>query len=162
MGVLPEGWEKASGGGAYTRLEQGENKFRVLGQAVGGFEWWVEEDGKRRPVRVRFDSKERGPDYKTFIALPVWNYQTEKVEILQINQKTIQKQLASYEAEEDWGDLTYYDIKITKEGSGLKTNYTVNPMPVKLLADKVVAIWEETNLNLEALFDGGNPFQAEF
>src|SRR5258708_4666498 len=94
----------------YMKFEEGDNRFRILGSfaensAIQGVEYWKTVDKKRQPIRLQ--KKEDGtfpavpaselemnkfgePDYpKYFWALPVWNYQDEKVQILEITQKTI-------------------------------------------------------------------------
>jgi len=59
-----------------------------------------------------------------------------------------------------WGDPTGYDITVTKDGTGFDTTYQVMPNPHSPLdvnaSDKYLAM----KLNLEAIYDGGDPFAA--
>lgn len=56
----------------------------------------------------------------------VWNYDTQKAEILNKG-ISIFNQVADLAADEDWGDPQDYDIKITRTGKGLDTRYAVVP-----------------------------------
>ena len=52
----------ANGGGNYMKLQQGENKFRIVGSLddggfITGMLGWIEEDGKRIPIRWECDSE---------------------------------------------------------------------------------------------------------
>ena len=58
----------------------------------------------------------------------------------------------------DWSDPYHYDIKITKSGKGKETEYSVNPVPHKPLDPYIKQQFMETPCNLEALFDGNDPF----
>jgi hypothetical protein len=53
MGALPEGYTPPKSSGNYMKLIQGVNKFRILSKIIVGWETWVEEDGKRKPVRAK-------------------------------------------------------------------------------------------------------------
>ena len=107
----------------------------------------LDENGERTKVKV-------------FLAMPVWNYTENDLQILELTQATIRKTLSSLEADEDWGTPTEYDIKIMKDGSGRDTTYSVSPAPKKKAPKEALEAYESMTVNLEALFDGGNPFEA--
>ena len=180
MSVIPERASeqatKTSKNG-YMKFIGTNSRFRVLGEAVDGFIWWTDEDGKRRPNRVRDLSEvpERFKDNvaeddersKYFIAMLVWNYKFEKdddgkwvgkAQILDLTQVSIYGVLSSLEVNEDWGDLKGYDIKVEKSGEGKNTRYEVTPVPHKPFDDKDKDI---PTVNLKALFDGADPYDVE-
>jgi len=57
-----------------------------------------------------------------------------------------------------WGDPHGYDICVTRSGKGFDTEYIVQPSPHSKLDDKILAKFQEANINLEALFEGLDPF----
>lgn len=167
MSFLEKDYEvPTSEGGKYMKFEQGDNVFRVLGDPILGWEGWVPtSEGSDEPKRFEFNekptdaSKFRDGRLKHFWAMPVWNYNAEKVQILQITQSTIQKAIKGFYADEDWGDPKDYDIKVHRTGEKLETEYSVSPKPHKDLDPKIAQEYENTSINLEALFDGGDPFE---
>jgi hypothetical protein len=135
MSFLPEGYEvpKTSKGG-YFKFLKGDNTFRILSKAVVGYENW--SNGK--PV--------------------VYNYRDKAVNILQLTQSSIQNEISALSKDEDWGDPMKYDIKVTRTGEGLSTEYTVSPKPHKALSKEVKDAYKNTPVDLTALFTGDNPF----
>ncbi len=168
--AIPKDLPTSTGtGGNYMKFAKGENRFRVLGDGIAGWIYWTDEGGKRTPVRSHLANKPpkgvvSGDDkIKLFLTLPVWNYNDKQVQVLEITQSGIRNALQSYEDEPAWGDLTGYDIKVFREGDGLETDYNIAPMPKSPLAAEIKEAQKEVNINLEALFEGGNPFEkAEF
>jgi hypothetical protein len=162
---LPDKYSMPDANTGYFRFKQGENKFRVLSSAIVGWESWVDDDGKRKPLRFRMDEKipvdKIGDDPKHFWAFVVWNYAEEKIQILEITQKGIMKSIQSLVSDEDWGDPKNYDLVVTRTGEGLETEYQVNPKPKKELDKGIIQFYKDLNINLEALFSGGDPFKSE-
>ena len=164
--AIPSNMPQQSGNGTsnYMRFESGENKFRVLGEGISGWLVWLTVDGQRKPVRVRPTETPPPPEgdekVKIFLTLPVWNYATNKVQILEVTQTSIRNALQDFENEEDYGDLTGYDIKVVRKGEKLDTEYTVMPLAKKAVDKTIKEAWEDTHLNLDALYDGGNPFEG--
>jgi len=62
--------------------------------------------------------------------------------------------------DEDWGDPKNYDLVVTREGEGLETEYSVNPKPKTELDKGIQVFYKDLNINLEALFDGDDPFST--
>lgn len=173
MSFLPDNYSMPTDSN-YMKFEQGANKFRVLGQAIVGTEYWkTGDDGKRRPVRVRpgvkisvaeleVNPKTNEPETpKHFWAFPVWNYQASRVQILELTQKSIMNAITAYVENEDWGDPKDYDITVTKNGQGLETEYQVIASPHKKISQEIVEAFLETKVNVEALYDGADPFAQE-
>jgi len=165
ISFLPDGYEAPVMGGGYMKLTDGDNVFRVLSSAIVGYEYWTTEN---KPVRSKtpFDetpniksNKDGSPQkVKHFWAFVVWDYQTKNVEILQLTQSSIQGAITNLVKDADWGDPKAYDIKISRTGSGIETEYAVNPKPHKAVDAEIVKAYEEKEINLEALYTGGNPF----
>jgi hypothetical protein len=158
--AIPKDFDPNKSSGSYMKFQPGDNKFRILGDAIAGYEWWVEKKPTRRRLSERIEPSEIPLDQtpKLFLAFPVWNYATESVEVLQLTQKGLQKTLNNLEKDTDWGDLTQYDIKVNRSGSGMETKYSLNPVPKKELAAEIKSAWKETDINLDALFTGDSPF----
>jgi hypothetical protein len=164
---LPDNYELPTSEGGYLRFKQGENRFRIMSSPILGYEYWTEEDGNRKPNRVRMEeqvdiSQVPNPEeLKHFWAMVVWNYDANRLQILQLTQKGIMKSLKALTADEDWGNpkgKDGYDIVITREGEGLETEYQVSPKPKKELGEKITNIYKEAEINLDALYGGEDPF----
>lgn len=166
---LPDNYKVPGSSGAYMRLKPGENRFRFLSNPIMGTELWVTlSDGKRSPKRYRMGVAVPVEDLtddenvpRHFWAMVVYNYETKKIEILEITQSRIQNAITSFYANPKWGDPKEYDLNITKSGEGLKTVYNTMPEPKEKIDAEILKQFKETQINLEALYDGGNPFAGE-
>jgi len=163
---LPEGYKVPEASSGYMRLKQGENKFRVLDSAIVGWELWIDdEDGNRKPLRFKSEQNipadRVGEPRKHFWAFPVWNYQEEQVQVLELTQKGIMKSIRSLTQDEDWGHPETYDIVITRQGEGLETEYEVKSKPKTKLDEGVKVFYKDLDIKLERLYDGGDPFSKE-
>lgn len=163
MELLPKGYKQPKPmGGNYMRLEDGPNRFRILSPAIVGYEYWTADN---KPIRLREYPKsvlaDIRPDSKIkhFWAMIVWNYAAEAVQILELTQSTIQTAINDLVIIDEWGDPSAYDITVTRKGEGLDTEYTVQPSPHKPVAGLVTSAFEAKKINLDMLFDGGNPFE---
>lgn len=148
------------------KLQDGSNKFRVLSSAVVGYEYWNHQDKPVRtknrneidPTDIRPDQEGRRGKIKHFWAFVVWNYQEKRTQILELTQSTIMEPMHALVLNEDWGDPHDYDITVTRSGSGLDTTYSVVPSPKRPFIIEE-AKQKAATVNLEALFDGGDPFK---
>lgn len=175
MAFLPTNYQGIPSESNYMKLEKGINKFRIVSSAVVGMEYWVTVEDKQRPVRKHMNeaipSNEIEIDMKTnepkpirhFWAFVVWNYKQQKVQIMELTQKSIMRQIEAYANNEDWGDPKDYDLTITREGDGFDTEYSVIASPHKVLPKEVLETIKNTPVNLEALFAkngrGEDPFK---
>lgn len=154
-----------------SKLEDSKpTRFRILSKALLGWSYWTNEN---KPVRLKLEDhpKTTPPDIQIrdgkakinhFWAIVVYNYNTERLEVLEITQKTIQSQLKTYFDDADYGDPFGYDFKITKTGQELETKYSIIATPPKPFDTKLQkkAIDEGLEvINLEKLISGGNPFE---
>lgn len=164
---LPEGYElKISEGGNYLKIQDGETvKIRVLTNSIVGYEYFrVTSDGNSKPVRqqkpfngVPSDSKDwRKP--KEFRAFVVYNYNTESVQIWEVTQQSIKKNLFELYKDADFGDPKWYDIKISRTGKDLDTTYTIMPLNKTPFEDTEI-LKQAWGIRLEALFDWDAPFK---
>lgn len=168
MGFLPQSYEPPQTGN-YMKLQTGDNRFRALGPAIVGNEFWLMENGNRRVVRRRVDEvidqdelqvdqhgkRER---VKHFWAFPVWNYSAKQVQVLEITQRTIQDAIRALAESSDWGEPTQYDLIVKKQGSNLDTEYAVMPTPKTATPPDAIGEFQKLHPNLDALFVGGDPF----
>ena len=155
----------------YMRLKQGDNKFRILSEIIVGMEYWKDDGDRRTPIRSRPGEKIELNRLETdkegnlimpkhFWAMVVWNYDSEKVQILELTQSTIRRKLTGLEHNKDWGDLRDYDITITREGAGYDTEYETIQSPKTKVDPGIVKFAEDMNIDLDKLYDGDDPFKT--
>lgn len=165
MSFLPNDYKIPAGPSNYMKFEPGANKFRIVGDAITGYEYWTEKDDKKSPVRVKKLSdvpvaRRFGEDRaKHFWAFPVYNYSSEQVQVLSINQVTIQTVIEAYTSNPDWGNPKEYDITVTKKGEGWDTEYIVTPSPKKPISEEIASLVSGTPIRMEALFTNEDPFE---
>ena len=165
---LPKNYTAPAQSSNYLKLTEGANKFRVCSPAVIGFEYWTNDN---KPVRLKSKPTEKPNDVrvnddgsytiKHFWAFSVLDRKDKVVKILELTQPSIMREIQALLENEDWGDITGYDITITRTGQGLETRYSVQPSPHKELTKEEQSLVARTEINLEALFQGANPFEAK-
>lgn len=179
MTFLPKDYQEEETVSGYMKLVDGTNSFRILGSAVTGFEYWALENNKPVPIRSKEEPEEtpnikkgkngQNEPVKSFWAFPVWNYKAFKnkkgewqgmVQILEITQKTIKSGITSLINNPKWGDVFKYDIAIIRTTEGDKTTYQVQAEPpIGEVSDDIKKAFEDKKINLNALFDGEDPFK---
>jgi hypothetical protein len=162
--------------GDYTRLEEGNNSLRILSEGIFGVEYWTEvfdpASGKvknkptRRPLTEA--STLETADWSYFYSFFVWNYTAQKIQILCTAKRGIVKGLKLLINNQKWGNITQYDICITRrktDPSDIKSvEYTVTPEPKAILDPEISEKWEASNFNRDSLyllFDGFDPFEVK-
>ncbi|MDF9799090.1 hypothetical protein OKW21_004353 [Catalinimonas alkaloidigena] len=163
----------------FMKMEYGKNRFRFVGGPVSGFIFYgtmEREDGtettkpyRRREVDGEFSVEEminrnaklkkdgEMERQKYFIASLVYNYQKEKLQVLEITQKSVLKALKSYVESEEYGHPSGYDLTVEKKGEGLNTDYTVVVSPPKPLSAEIETALGEVSCDLEKIFEGEYP-----
>jgi len=106
---LPDGYEAPQGGSSYLKLQQGENKLRILSKPIIGWLDWKD----KVPHRFGFKQKPEKPfdpskPIKHFWAMIVFDYSDSQVKVLEITQQTIQKTIQDLAANEDWGSPSLF------------------------------------------------------
>ena len=162
---LPKGY-KSPDDSPYTKLPEGDTVVRILSSCVIGWEGWIEDENGKKPVRFQMDEKPKDlskfEDRKVnhFMAMVVWNYGTETIQIMSLAQKSIREQITDLASDEDWGNPNAYDIKISRKGAGqFDTKYKVTAKPKKEITKEIAEAFAVADVNLQALFTGDNPFE---
>lgn len=163
MSFLPDGFENLRTSKPYwkmSEMKEDNNKLRIVQKPIAGWIDWHEN----KPMRYRPDKKPSKPyredrPIRPFWAMYVWDYAREGLYVLEVNQSTVLRALTTFAKDEDWGDFTAYDIKIGYEGTGKDKKYSVTPLPHKPMNDKIKQALKEAPVRLEALYDGGDPWE---
>jgi len=157
----------------YMKLQDGVNRFRFLSKPIMGFEFWTTNtDGKRLPNRRRMGEvikmseceispltgKLENPAH--FWAMVVWNYKDKAVQILELKQRTILEAIKGYIENDKWGSPIEYDITIKKSGANKETKYLTDHDPKEELDKDILKQYKDMKINLEALYDGLDPFKT--
>ncbi len=165
---LPKEYKMPETVGGYMRFKQGDNQFRVLSEAITGYEYWTKD---KKPVRlhkypdslpknIQMNGDVPSP-VKHFWAFVVWNYDVKAPQILEITQKSIQKDIEKYIKNKKWGNPSGYDLTVTRSGEGLETEYATVAEPHAELPAEIKKAYESKYINLNALFDGADPFTKD-
>lgn len=161
MARLPTNYEPPKKESGYFRFNDGDNKIRILSEPVIGYEYFTVENKPRRskepfddPMDIR--ENERIKEFRAFV---IWNYDLKKIQIMSITQSSIKKQIMGLAQDEDFGDPVDYDLKINKTGEKLETQYLVKALWKSSIAEEVAQARLNTHINLEALFEGKDPFK---
>ena len=179
----------AGSGGGYlnpSKIQSGTSvRFALLEETpLEFFEVWGEaQDGSVKPFRFTDEptpediETEFGSDYsrrlnrdgtapepaKFAIAVPVYNHDAGSVQVLQISQKSINRELDSISQMEDYANLLEWNFVLSKEGNGLNTEYSLRAVPRKKGSNDVLQeAWEEAQsggFDIGRLLTGGNPFK---
>ena len=171
MSFLPPNTEIPKGVSNYMKFSEPENRFRVLDSAIIGWELWVEGKPLRKKENQwtadqfagadinKFTGNKKTPQY--FWAFPVYNYQTEKVEVLEITQVTVMRGMEDYLNDPDYGsDPKGYDFVVIKD-EGDKVEYRVKVKPPKEIDEGITQLYKDMDINLDALYEGKNPFEKD-
>ena len=168
-----------------TKLESGGSvRFALLDdQPLEFYEVWGESgEGKLKPFRfadtpTQEDAEiEMGNEFtrrmnrdgtgvepaKFGIAVPVFEHDSQEVKIFQATQKGIIKEFDKISQMEDYSDLLAWDFVLSREGTGLKTEYSLRVVPRKKgtspLIEATFAEQKEKGFEIKELMTGGNPF----
>jgi|SRR5579863_9788489 len=163
MSFLPENYQAPKTNSGYMKLQEGENRIRILSKPILGWEDWHE----KKPVRYRLEDKPSSSydplkPIRHFWAFIVWNYGEEQIQILHLTQATVRKSIEALCRDEEWGSPYFYDLKIIKKGEMESTEYKVNPIPHKALDPNIAQAFKNKPCNLEALFEGQDPFALDY
>ena len=142
------------------KIIDGENRFRILSAPILGWQDWTLD---KKPLRFRFNNKPLKPiddkkPIRHFWAFIVFNYADEMIQVLEITQATIRKDIEALSKDSDWGAPYFYDIKIMRKGEGTNTEYSVTPTPKKDVDPFIINEFNDKPCYLEALYDAADPF----
>ena len=148
--------------GSYFKPVKGSNnKVRILSdKPLHGFVQWTEDN---RPMRWSYGMNkpeavyQEGTRPRKFLACAVWNYATESVQLWEITQSSVINSLDDITRDADYGHPNRYDLKISRTGEGLETQYRLIPHAANM-SEEVEAAMQNPGVNLEALLNGEDPF----
>ena len=168
---LPKGYETPESEQRYMELAEGQNTFRILSSAIVGYEWWEDAgNGDRVPRRVRTaedvptevrNASTSRDKAKHFWAFPVYNYQTNTIQVLELKQQTIMRAIEALVNNPKWGSPRKYNLTVEKVKTGardLDVEYHVIPEPKLELDEGIAELAKHVPVRLDALYDGEDPF----
>ena len=160
---IPEGYSQPTSAGGFTKLEMGDNKFRILSSPVLMWLEWLDGKPTRHPFVQGQPAPKKGEGVKDSVkhawGLIVWNYKTEKIEVLELDKAGVIAMLLSLANKPAWGHPKNYDVVITRKGAGMETEYITAPEPPSAVSDVIIEAYTENPVDLSQLFvNGGNPF----
>lgn len=146
--------------------------------------WGEDETGKGKPFRFAQEAtaddieQEMGANYrrrlkddgteepqKFAIAMPIYNFDIKRIQVLSINQKGLQKELDEISQVEEYSDMKEWDFIMTKAATVSPDMYGLRPVPRKKDTQAAVsAAWDEAVKNgfdITRLLTGGHPFKAD-
>lgn len=159
---LPNEYKIPKSSGIYAKLEDGDNKFIILGSVVLGWQYWnsqnkcirMEQKPDKTPTDLGTDQEGKPKRVQHFWAIPVYDISTEQVQILEITQKRLMGALQEIARDKDWGDpILNYQITIKKSGKGTDTTFQTLPVPYKGDISKVKEAYEESEIDMDKYFD---------
>jgi len=161
MSFLEEDYTIPKSTGQYARLEDGDNKFIVLGSVVLGWQYWntekkcirMENQPKQTPTDIGEDREGKQGKVRHFWAFPVFNLITDEVQILEVTQKRLMGALQDLSRDKDWGDpVLTYQITIKKSGKGTDTTFQTLPVPFKGKIEDIKQKYEESDVEMDNYF----------
>jgi len=195
MSFIPKEHSDAFKGGGGSRNDylspnkvkaNGQVRFAILAnEPLCYFEVWGEDEtGKPRPFRFAGEasaeeiSEEMGANYtrrvkddgteepqRFAIAMPIYNFDINRVQVLTMTQKGLQKELDEISQVEEYADMTEWDFIMTKAATNSPDMYGLRPVPRKPGTQAAVdAAWDEVVKNgfdITRLLTGGHPFKAD-
>lgn len=164
----------------------GQVRFAILAnEPLCYFEVWGEDEtGKGKPFRFAQEAsaddieQEMGANYrrrckddgteepqKFAIAMPIYNFDIKRVQVLTMTQKGLQKELDEISQVEEYADMTEWDFIMTKAATVSPDMYGLRPVPRKKDTQAAIdAAWDEAVKNgfdITRLLTGGHPFKAD-
>ena len=104
----------------YLKIAEDPQEFRILASPIIGWEYFRVDGDTARPVRqkepfddIPSDSKD-GSKPKEFWAFPIWNHTLCCLQVCEITQASIKKEILKHVQDtENWGDPKKDDFKIS-------------------------------------------------
>ncbi len=167
MSFLPQNYKIPDSKSGYFKFKDGANRFRILTPAITGYEYWNKdnkpvrqrEEFKTTPLDIKLKDDGNYSQIKHFWAFLVWNYEQKMVQILEITQASIQRGL-KIKIDNREGKATENDFIISRSGQGFDTEYDIDVAEASPVPNDAVMALKAKQINLEALFGGGDPFSS--
>ena len=191
MGFISSNASKqAAGGGGQggyltvSKLGDGDSyKVAIVSEAPLEFweVWGESDDGTKKPFRftgepspaditaelgdfkqrLNYEGTQLEPP-KFVIAFFVYDYADSKIKVFSVPQKTVIKELDRLSQDEDFADVHSYDLKFSRTGLKMNTEYRVTPVNRKPGSDEEIQkVWseaQEAGYDLTQLIAGASPF----
>lgn len=156
---------------SYMKMADGDNLVRFLAPPALGNELWMNGKPTRRKLGEVFtDAEQRSADINKFTGEPkkvqhfwacvVWNYKTNAIELLNITQADVQRDLLKLYKNPKWGSLDGYDINIIRSKEGQRTKYVVQPEPPTPMVQPIRMALSKTKIDMDKYFSGGHPIES--
>lgn len=162
---LPTGYEMpTSTAKNYFKPSDKKTKIRMLSSPIVGFVDRDKSGDKPKPIRSRTKQPKLGKDEpKHFRAMVIRDYEAKAIKIWEITQASIREQLMTFIESERWNPMDY-DLVVHKEWQSLDTKYfiTTTPNGKREVEPEITQARLDTPVNLEALYEGGDPFEVKF
>lgn len=88
----------------------------------------------------------------------VWNYETKRIELWEITQKTIRDEIQALARNPQWGEPSGYDLTMSRFEENGFTKYRTVPSPHSVVSAEIQNAYMEASPNLENLLVGKDPF----
>ncbi len=125
--------------GSYYKLQDGQNRCRIVSEAVPV---WTAFDRVNKTAKKYLNELQArtDPEAKKRFALWVIDRNDGQIKLAEWG-VSIMKQIQTLALDKDYtfDSFPSYDIKITRSGSGLDTEYTVTPSPVTPFTEEEAA-----------------------
>lgn len=160
----------------------GTYRGHILSLPVTGFKLWFKRtEGGETSRRVARDPdpaliaeleadvggtlliREGKRQVQRFAAFFAWNYELERIQVVEATQMSVLRDLDRLTADPDYSDLSDWDLQIVRDGEALLTKYSVDFKPTKrraTLATQIQAAWDECEskgCDLHVLYTNGHP-----
>lgn len=135
-------YDKEAPTGMFLKFQAGDtHRIRLFGDAIEFEKAFVSKDGKVGEPRQRFASLVLYRDVAKGAS---------EVKVIEFGWE-IQKRLKAFFRDEDWGDPTTFDIKITATGESLQRTYEVVPVPKAALKEADANLVSSCSLDLKEI-----------
>ena len=159
----------------YMKFSAGSNRLRILGPAKVGYEYWTHKtiNGEVKDVSVRVTKEETIPmsevitdkygnlAVKYFWAFVVYNYDAERIQILQVTQKSVREGMQKFLDNKVWGKVVpgeyIFDVNQGKKADG-KPEYSVIAEPKTEINEEIITKFKRTLIDMDAWMAGKDPF----
>ena len=169
MAFMPKGQEIPQSSNNYLKFEDGDNKIRILDEAITGRKFQTTDEVWHKTREIpkiplgQLKADQFGGTIKFFSACPVWSYRDKEVKLMELTQVSIIRAIEGYDKDPEWGDVQGYDLNIFRSKEGGKTVYSVKPSPNKSeIPQEILDAYENKKDELKVKFDEEEvPIQEE-
>jgi len=154
-------------GSAFYELEQGQNEVRIVSDFVWGYKYDYANRAEAKEKKYPFypvgskEAKELSHKLTLVAAMVLFDYKSGDLKSFNIHQKKILNPMRAYVENDKYGDLTGYDIVISKTGEGRDVEYSVIANPPEAMGKEVKEALEGTTIKMDNVFNSESPIIRE-